>query len=417
MATSQWLGAERYEEGDRLKERAEAFFRQVSWDVLIRLCSDAHQNLGCRLHDKFSLGYFNLVRHIIFEDGEEWIAKFWLPDIPTVFGQRVLLDGESIMKSEVAASKYLRYFGGGTLLYLARELGLHVMSPRLNTTVPVPNIYLYNLDPKNPVGASFMIMAYINGTTAIKLSGRKGYPPFVFGTEEQDARLKQQMAHIQVDLARCRFDSIGSLRFNGITNEFFIGPEVVTGLGPWKFSFAYYNDIAEYALKSSASNDELRSRHSFAVPLVFKDLVARFCSDDTGPFSLTNRAFGFHNVLVDENFAVIGVIRLDGIMAAPKEVVGQFPELSGLDPPAPGIPPSNPLVLKREQKEKPLIESYAALLRGLADGPERQIFADIMTTPHVLVQGLKAFEMHQDLVNDMWMQSFLYLLRTEVLSK
>ena len=290
-------------------------------------------------------------------------------------------------------------------------------APRLNTNVPVPNIYLYDLDPKNKVGAPFMLMEYINGTTAMELRERKECAPFVFGTEEQDARLRQQMAHIQVDLARCRSDSIGSLQFDEKDNEVFIGPEIVTGLGPWKSSFAYYNDIAEHALKSSASNDQLNSRHSFALPLVFKDLVARFCSDETGPFSLTNRDLGFHNLLVDENFAVIGVIDLDGIMAAPKEVVGQFPDSSGLDPPAPEIPPANSLVLKREQKEKSMIESYAALLRVHADGPERQIFADIMTTPHALVRGLQAFEMHQDFVNDEWMKSFLYILRTEGLTK
>ena len=287
------------------------------------------------------------------------------------------------------------------------------MPPRLNTNIPVPDIYLYDLDPKNKVGAPFVLMEYINGTTASDLRERKECDPDVFGTAEQDARLRQQMAHIQVDLARCRFDSIGSLQLDEKDNGFFIGPETVTGLGPWKSSFSYYDDAAEYSLKSCVSEDELSSRNSFAVPLVFKDLVRRFCSDETGSFSLTNRDFGFHNVLVDENFSIIGVIDLDGVMAAPKEVVGQFPSLCGLDPPAPGISPSNPLVLEREEKEKPLIESYAALLSEYADGPERQIFADIMTTPHVLIRGLNDFQMHQDFVNDKWMKSFLYLLRKE----
>ena len=247
----------------------------------------------------------------------------------------------------------------------------------------------------------------------MELNERKGCAPFVFGTAEQDARLRQQMARIQVDLAQCRFDSIGSLQFGEKDNEFSIGPETVTGKGPWKSSFAYYNDIAEHALISSASNDEVNSRHSFAVPIVFKGLVTRFCSDDTGPFSLTNRDLGFHNILVDDDFNVVGVIDLDGLMAGPKEVVGQFPVLSGLEPPAPGIPPANALVLEREEKEKPWIQSYAALLREYADGPERQIFAEIMTTPHALVQGLREFEMQSDFVNDKWMESFLYLLRKE----
>ncbi len=262
-----------------------------------------------------------------------------------------------------------------------------------------------------------MLMEYINGNTAMELKERKECAPFVFGTKEQDARLRQQMAQIQIDLARCRFDSIGSLHFNEKDNGFCIGPDVVTGLGPWKSSFAYYIDAAEHALKSSVSKDELSSRHSFAVPLVFKDLITRFCSDDTGPFSLTNRDFGFHNILVDDSFSIIGVIDLDGIMAAPKEVVGQFPMLSGLDPPAPGIPPKNEWVRKREEEEKPWIESYAALLGEYADGPEREIFADIMAIPHAIVRGLTAFQMHQDFVNDECMDSFLYLLRTHGLQK
>ncbi len=256
-----------------------------------------------------------------------------------------------------------------------------------------------------------MLMEYINGNTASELRERKECAPSVFGTKEQDARLRQQMARIQIDLARCRFDSIGSLRFNEKDNEFFVGPETVTGLGPWRNSFAYYIDAAEHALRSAASRDELNSRPSFALPLVFKDLVTRFCSDDTGPFSLTNRDLGFHNILVDDNFSIIGVIDLDGVMAAPKEIVGQFPVLSGLDPPAPGIPPRNALTKQREEKEKPVIESYAALLRAYADGPEGQIFADIMAAPHAIVRGLRNFEMHADFVNDSWMESFLYLLR------
>lgn len=111
MASSHWLGSEEYEEGDTLHERAEAFLREVNWDVLIQICSEARRHLGCKLHEKFSLGHFNLVRHVIFEDGEEWIARLRLPDIPAVFGQRELLNVESIMKCEIAATKYLRYFG------------------------------------------------------------------------------------------------------------------------------------------------------------------------------------------------------------------------------------------------------------------------------------------------------------------
>ena len=105
MASSHWVGAEQYEEENPLHERAEAFLRQVDWDVLVQSCSEAHRNIRCRLHENFSLGHFILARHVIFEDGEEWIARLRLPDIPAVFGLRELLDVESIMKSEITATK------------------------------------------------------------------------------------------------------------------------------------------------------------------------------------------------------------------------------------------------------------------------------------------------------------------------
>jgi hypothetical protein len=217
------------------------------------------------------------------------------------------------------------------------------------------------------------------------------------------------MAQIQVELAQCQFGQIGSLRYDKGSGEFTIGPKSETGLGPWKSSFAYYHDAAEHALNSCASDMELNTRCSFALPLLFKELVRRYCFDDTGPFSLTNRDFGFHNILVDDNFSIIGVIDFDGIVAAPKEVVGQFPALCALDRLL------QEFVKAREEQEKPSIESYATSLRTLAIGSERQIFADIMSIPKSLVRGLNALISHQNFVNDQWMDSFLYLLRKRII--
>ena len=67
---------------------------------------------------------------------------------------------------------------------------------------------------------------------------------------------------------------------------------------------------------------ELNTRCSFALPLLFKELVRQYCSDDTGLPPSTNQDFGFHNILVDDNFFIIGVIDFDEVMAALKDVVG-----------------------------------------------------------------------------------------------
>ena len=222
------------------------------------------------------------------------------------------------------------------------------------------------------------------------------------------------MAQIQVELAQYQLGQIGSPRYDKGSGEFTIGPEIKTRLGPWNSSFAYYHDTAEHALNSCASDMELNTRCSFALPLLFKELVRRYCSDDTGPFSLTNRDFGFHNILVDDKFSIIGVIDFDGIMAAPNEVVGQFPALCALGSPALGVP-GNEFVKAREEQEKPSIESSATSLRTLAIGSERQIFADMMSIPKNLVRSLNALISHQDFVNDQWMDSFLYLLRKRII--
>ena len=95
---------------------------------------------------------------------------------------------------------------------------------------------------------------------------------------------------------------------------------------------------------------------------------------------LTNQDFGFHNILVDDNFTIIVVIDFNGAMAALKEVVGQFPALSALDPPAPEVPPRNEFVKAQEGQGKSLIESYTASLRILAICSKRRIFADMMWT-------------------------------------
>lgn len=112
MASSHSVGSQQDEEGGPLQERAEAFVREVNWDALGQICSETRWNVGCRLHENISVGHSNIVRHVIFEDGEEWIARLRLPDRSGgVFGQRKLLDVESIMKSEIAATRYIRYFG------------------------------------------------------------------------------------------------------------------------------------------------------------------------------------------------------------------------------------------------------------------------------------------------------------------
>lgn len=61
-----------------------------------------------RLQENFNVSHFNLIRYIVFDDGDEWVIKLRLPELSSIFGTRELLDVESVMRCEIASMKYLR---------------------------------------------------------------------------------------------------------------------------------------------------------------------------------------------------------------------------------------------------------------------------------------------------------------------
>lgn len=86
-----------------------------------------------------------------------------------------------------------------------------VSSSRAKTSIPVPEVYDYNGDPHNEVGAQYILMDYINGLVATELCEIKGCEIGLFGTLEQDRKFRDQVAKIQVELSTFSFDRIGSL--------------------------------------------------------------------------------------------------------------------------------------------------------------------------------------------------------------
>jgi aminoglycoside/choline kinase family phosphotransferase len=73
------------------------------------------------------------------------------------------------------------------------------------------------------------------------------------------------------------------------------------------------------------------------LPSILGHLMRTHQEEKSGPFRLTNRDFGAHNILVNDNFDIVGVIDFDGVMAAPLEAVAQYPILSFLDVDPPGV--------------------------------------------------------------------------------
>ena len=268
-------------------------------------------------------------------------------------------------------------------------------------------------------------MDYIHGTVASELRVAKTCAPGLFGTPDQDRKFRQQMADIQVELSLFEFNHIGSLYQDDKTSDFFIGPEVETGKGPWVSSADYYNDSADHALQVCLTDARLdvRNSPSFVIPIVFKHLISLSCYDTSkgGPFSLTNRDFGAHNLLVNDDFEIVGMIDFDGIIAAPIEVVAQYPALTGLDRPPPGHVETKPLALDRIKRTESQLKEYQSLIEiaeaGKAGGRNAQDrIADKMLSDAASVyQGLQEYASHQKFVNEDWMEAYLKLLHMYVL--
>ena len=120
---------------------------------------------------------------------------------------------------------------------------------RAKTSIPVPEVYNYSVDPTNEVGAEYILMDYIHGTVATELRRAKECATDLFGTPDQDREFRKQMADIQTTLSSFKFNIIRSLYLNEEISEFFIGPDIETDKGPWTSSMNYYADLADYALR------------------------------------------------------------------------------------------------------------------------------------------------------------------------
>lgn len=264
-------------------------------------------------------------------------------------------------------------------------------------------------------------MDYIHGTAASEMRLAKGCALGLYGTPEQDSRFKREIATIQATLKSFTFDRIGSLYQHPDTAEFFIGPDIETNKGPWLHSSDYYVDLAEHSLQVCVKNaaPEVLTSASFALPVIFIQLMKLFgtdhISDDSpaAPFCLTNRDFGPHNLLVDEDFHIIGIIDLDGMMAAPYEVAAQFPVLAGLDPEPPGHVETRPMALERITRTQPLIREYNNMVKEIEDlvnSTGRKIWKIMLSDGARAVQGLGQYKAHQKHVNDIWMGAYVRLL-------
>lgn len=257
-------------------------------------------------------------------------------------------------------------------------------------------------------------MDYIHGNVASELCVQRDCDDGLFGNPEQNRKFREQMARIQATVSSFQFPKIGSIYYNEDVDDFYIGPELQTGRGPWRSSTEYYDDLALHLLKST-SEDSLRQRPSFMVPSILSFLL-RICGEEKeGPFRLANRDFGAHNIIVDAHFDIVGVIDFDGVMAAPLEVVAQYPDDCSFDLETPGGVETLPLALERFAENLPRLQAYKEMLAKCEGGAGGNVkVADRLgCTAARAYEGMVHYQCQQDFVNDKWMKACLQMLHAQ----
>ncbi|KAM0199648.1 hypothetical protein ACHAQI_012022 [Fusarium lateritium] len=249
------------------------------------------------------------------------VARVRPPELKAIFVDREVLDVASTLKVEVACMDFFK----------------------AKTSIPVPAVHSYDVNPTNRVGAPYILMDYIHGTVATELRDANECEGGLFGTREQDRNFRKQMAEIQATIFSFKFDQIGSLYQDEQTSEFFVGPETETGKGPWKSPMEYYDVLSNPALQVCVHHASLdvQAASSFANPMLFRHLMSLYsegssCKDS---FSL-----------------IVGVIDFGGVMAAPIEVVAQYPVLTGLNREPPGYIEIRPAATERIKRTKPKLK-------------------------------------------------------------
>jgi hypothetical protein len=137
-------------------------------------------------------GAFHEVNILAFADGWTCIGRFAKDDKHPLK-----------IESEVATMRYVRQ----------------------RTTIPVPEVYLVNLNPCHVVGAQFIIMQRIEGTNLCKIWEE-------LDLDQKNAAL-DQVIDVMVQLSGLKFSEIGSLRYDGSPGPLCTEQEETPHRGPF----------------------------------------------------------------------------------------------------------------------------------------------------------------------------------------
>ncbi|KAF3000413.1 hypothetical protein E8E14_003029 [Neopestalotiopsis sp. 37M] len=289
----------------------EGIIARVDWDALRGLVGAQVPGVGdsSRWIGNPYLGEYYLIRRLEFENGANFVAKIPRSICPEV---------NMIMSAEIGAMSFLRRNNR------PRVDGIEVL--------PIPEPITFDITNNNAAKTAFLIIKYVHGINAQDLMRSLRDSPDkdhcrndTYLKFMRNGIFRANMAWFQALLASISFLSIGSLYLKN-EGSYVIGPEARTRKGPWYDEYGYCGDIID---RVRSHKDSGKSRGIDYKSL--RKLIAIGHSKEPQNrqyktrFQLAMPNFGLKDVLVDQNFKILGFVGFDRVMALPRGMAGQYP--------------------------------------------------------------------------------------------
>ncbi|KAI1341808.1 hypothetical protein F5Y15DRAFT_375343 [Xylariaceae sp. FL0016] len=185
----------------------------INWVNLCHRASSLNNGLPCKPLSKTTNGLHNLVRILQFSDNTRWIARIHLRRSPT---------DSAKLRAEV------------DVMQLIKD----------QCSLPVPQVFAYEVDENNPISAPFILMEYLLGNTAMDAAGgyevHKGQIPLA-----HRQNFYRSVAECHVQIAALRFPKIGII-FRSENGQYDIGPFPDIG-GPFSSATSFFEAWGKHA--------------------------------------------------------------------------------------------------------------------------------------------------------------------------
>ena len=343
-----WNGQERLSNSQNTPYRKLIleFLERIDLNILCQLASNLHGGVDCQVSEQFTFGSENVIREIVFKDGNIWIARLYFRAVEA-----------GMVRSEAITMKYVKE----------------------HTTLPVPDVFGYNASCDNALGSPYIFMEAIHG----RHHALKSFGPVLDIPQDKRAMVCRQLADYLSQLNSLRFPALGALDIDEhgaicLTDVFRVHDKFPRCKEPTQ----YYRHIALSSLQRFGRFQSL----CFAAWLQLL-LAKQMGKSATSDYPLAHPDFTAQNILFDDEYNIVGILDWSYAHTVPTELFCAIPGGWFLRPDSflDDIPPEwRDKIEERHRIQKSLRQEILAALREVeqATGTElklSQLFDDVKT--------------------------------------